>query len=258
MGSSPGLSKLRRLEEGGVLLLNAPGALLACHDKLATALRLAQAGLPHPRTAHVDASSLVDVSGPVVVKPRFGSWGEDVVLCRDRSELERHLRRIAERPWFVRQGALVQEFVPTNGRDLRLVVAGGHVVGAVERHAPPGEWRTNVSLGAARHPVVPPPEASAAAIAAARAAGADLVGVDLLPTTSGFVVLELNGAVDFTAAYSLNGTDVFEHAVSRLAAVVALARPATATAAARPGDGEPETTISPRDGRPRGAYAQTD
>lgn len=227
-GVEPGLSQLRRLEERGVVLLNTPGALLTCHDKLATALRLAQAGVPHPRTALVDSESSLDgFGGPMVVKPRFGSWGADVVLCHDRSELERELRHIADRPWFIRQGALVQEFVPNRGHDLRLVVASGHVIGAVERHAAPGEWRTNVSLGATRRPIVPPPDAAAAAVAAARATGADLVGVDLLPTSSGFVVLELNGAVDFTAAYSLNGTDVFEDAVDRLAPAMALAHGAS-------------------------------
>jgi glutathione synthase/RimK-type ligase-like ATP-grasp enzyme len=130
-----------------------------------------------------------------VIKPRFGSWGRDVVLCRDVAELRRGLAELSERPWFRTQGALVQELVPPQGQDLRLVVAGGSVVGAVKRIAAEGEWRTNVALGAIREPVAPPPEACALAVAAAGAIEADLVGVDLLPKPDGgYVVLELNGA----------------------------------------------------------------
>ena len=81
--------------------------------------------------------------------------------------------------------------------DLRLVVAGGSVVGAARRIARSGEWRTNAALGAQVEPVEPPPIARALALSAAQATRADLVGVDLLPTPNGgFVVLELNGAVD--------------------------------------------------------------
>jgi glutathione synthase/RimK-type ligase-like ATP-grasp enzyme len=88
----------------------------------------------------------------------------------------------------------------------------------VKRIAPVGEWRTNVALGARREPVVPPPEACSIALAAAAAIGGDLVGVDLLPADVGtWVVLEVNGAVDFTSAYSL-GDDVFAMASAAFAA----------------------------------------
>ena len=76
------------------------------------------------------------------------------------------------------------------------------MIGAVKRIARPGEWRTNVALGAVRVRVDPSPAACELAIAAAAAIGADLVGVDLLPTGPGrYVVLELNGAVDFAPVY---------------------------------------------------------
>jgi hypothetical protein len=57
------------------------------------------------------------------------------------------------------------------------------------------------------------------ALAAAAAVGADLVGVDLLPAPDGgHLVLELNGAVDFTSDYSLGSRDVFDEAAGALAA----------------------------------------
>ena len=216
-GVEPGLSELRWLGRRGFDVLNAAGSLLAAHDKLETALRLARFGIPHPRTTHVGDDAFPALTPPVVVKPRFGSWGWDVELCETDGELRRTLRLLRRRSWFLRQGALVQELVPSRGRDLRLVVAGGEVVGAVERHAAPGEWRTNVAVGGHRRRVAPPPDAEATALAAAAAVGADLVGVDLLPAPAGgWFVLELNGAVDFTDEYSIDGRDVFAAAAARL------------------------------------------
>jgi [lysine-biosynthesis-protein LysW]--L-2-aminoadipate ligase len=215
-GIENGLWELARLQGAGVRVLNGPEPLVAAHDKLATARSLEAAGVPHPRTAHVtDPDCPIPFSPPVVVKPRFGSWGKDVVLCEDLAALRRCLADDANRVWFRTHGAIVQELVPPLGHDLRIVVAGSSVVGAVRRVARPGEWRTNVALGARRERVSPPPEARALAVAAARAIHADLVGVDLLPTPDGgHVVLELNGAVEFNQQYALDDGDVFERTLS--------------------------------------------
>jgi RimK family alpha-L-glutamate ligase len=205
-GVDDGLAALGALLARGVRTLNPPSALLGAHDKLLTSRLLHGAGLPHPRTSFLaPGAPLPTVTGPVVVKPRFGSWGRDVVVCEDGRALERHVRTLARRRWFRVQGALVQELVPPQGRDLRIVVAGGAIVGAISRVAPPGEWRTNVALGATRVPVDPPASACALAVQAAAAAGADLIGVDMLPDEAGgYVVLELNGAVEFTTEYTLD------------------------------------------------------
>ena len=209
-GPEPGLELLGGLESESVVVLNPAGALLAAHDKLMTALKLSAAGLPHPRTAHVGTGSRTKLEFPVVVKPRFGSWGRDVVLCRSSAELERCLREIRRKQWFRRQGALVQELVEPRGYDLRVLVAAGQVVGAVRRVAARGEWRTNIALGGSRSSAALSPEACLLAVRTAAAVGMDLVGVDLLPDgDGGWIVLEANGAVDFTSDYSLGGGDVF-------------------------------------------------
>jgi RimK family alpha-L-glutamate ligase len=210
-GVEDGWWNLKRIELEGAHVLNRTGGLRACHDKLATALMLGRDGVPHPRTALVDGrSDLPSLEWPAVVKPRFGSWGKEVVLIRGRRALDRHLKRISREDWFLRHGALVQEFIPNNGSDLRVVIAGDKLIGTISRVAAPGEWRTNVSLGGIRRPAFPPPEARALALRAVRAVGADFVGVDLLRRPDGsYVVLELNGAVDFTPSYSLGGVDIF-------------------------------------------------
>jgi [lysine-biosynthesis-protein LysW]---L-2-aminoadipate ligase len=217
-GVEPGLPLLRRLSTQGVRVLNDAAALLAAHDKAATARCLAWRGIPHPRTLHLQPGQAPPRPlSPVVLKPRFGSWGRDVFLCRSRTDLLARLDEVRGRSWFRRHGVIVQEFVPHEGEDLRVLVARGRVVGAVTRVAPPGEWRTSVALGATPHPVVPSRRACEMATAAAAAVGADLVGVDLLPMSAGrYAVLEVNGAVEFSSEYSLTDRDVFVEVALRV------------------------------------------
>jgi RimK family alpha-L-glutamate ligase len=213
-GIEPGLWRLARLGRQGVQVMNGPLALLAAHDKLSTALFLGRAGVAQPRTAHLRDGSVPPFPAPYVVKPRFGSWGRDVYLCRDEAELRARLARLRRRRWFRRQGALVQSLVQPTGRDLRVVVAGSRVVGAIERHARPGEWRTNVALGAVRRRAHPPPGARTLALRAAAALGLDLAGVDIASDETGRrYVLEVNGAVDFNPTYA---DDVFVAAAAAL------------------------------------------
>ena len=215
-GIEPGAWAFETLAARGCRLLNRRDAILAAHDKRRTAKVLVDAGLPHPATQVVRRVDVeVDLEPPFVVKPPFGSWGEDVVLCADRAALSTCLHKLGDRDWFRATGAVVQELVPPIGHDLRLVVAGRRVVGAIERVAPAGEWRTNVALGGIRRPVVPPPRACELGVAAATALGIDLAGIDLLPVGAGeYVVLELNAAVEFTPEYAEE--DVYATAVAAL------------------------------------------
>jgi [lysine-biosynthesis-protein LysW]--L-2-aminoadipate ligase len=224
-GVEPGLLELLLLERGGTLVLNKASALLTTHDKLRTAAALRRAGLPHPATWHLPPCARARrPSAPVVLKPRFGSWGRDVCLCRRDAEVAEVLRRLETLPWFARHGVLVQEVVASPGFDLRLVVAGGRVVGAVERHPRQDEWRTNVSAGASRFPTTPGKQARAIAVSAARAVEADLVGVDLMPQPGGdFVVIEVNGAVDFDPSYS-HERDVYGEVAAALGLIPDAAR----------------------------------
>jgi hypothetical protein len=91
-GVEPGLWALGRLAALGVTVLNPGRTLIAAHDKLATASALNAANLPHPRTVHIAPwLELPELEPPLVLKPRFGSWGEDVIRCNDDEGVERGL-----------------------------------------------------------------------------------------------------------------------------------------------------------------------
>jgi RimK family alpha-L-glutamate ligase len=226
-GVERGTEELEQLAASGAVLLNPPSALVAAHDKLLTARILRRAGVPHPRTWLIAEGVLSPAPElPVVLKPRFGSWGRDVVLCPTADDLDRELEHFAQRSWFQEQGVLAQELVPPLGWDLRIVVAGGRVVGAARRVAAPGEWRTNVALGARSEPVTPPALAKTLALEAAAAIRGDLVGIDLLPLGDSFVVSEVNGAVDFKLRYALGPGNIFRNAVHELVRVAQLRRAA--------------------------------
>ena len=65
----------------------------------------------------------------------------------------------------------------------------------------PGEWRTNVSLGGRAEPCRLDSEAERLALAAARAIGAEMAGVDLIADLDlgGLVVLEVNAVPGWRA-----------------------------------------------------------
>lgn len=214
-GVEPGLLDLLELEARGVRLINNARAIVNAHDKLRTARRLAAAGVPQVETTHVRRGDPLNFKLPIVVKPRFGSWGKDVFRCDDEQSVRDVFSTIAKRGWFKRHGAIVQPLMPPMGRDLRLLVANDAVVGAEARVAAPGEWRTNISLGGSHLPLEPGSDPKDVAVAAAAAIDADFVGVDLMPSLSGYVVLEINAAVEFDVGYATEG-DVFARAAIAL------------------------------------------
>jgi RimK family alpha-L-glutamate ligase len=208
-GVEDGIWIVNQLEARGVRVFNRPSALLAAHDKLITARLLRAAGLPHPRTARLDASSSIGgLAYPIVAKPRYGSWGRCIERCDDQAALDHYVARMKHEAWWA-TGGIVQELVPPYPNDLRVIVSGGEVVGAAARVPALGEWRTNVALGATSASTAPPSEARELALAAVRALGIDFGGVDLLPDGDTWVVLEVNGAVDVRTHYAL-GREIFD------------------------------------------------
>jgi len=103
----------------------------------------------------------------------------------------------------------VQRAIEHVGYDLRIFVVGGRVIGAIERRAPAGEWRTNVAIGGAATAVDISPELESVALTAAAVVGADYAGVDVLPARDGSAyVLEVNGIPGWQGLQHATGVDV--------------------------------------------------
>ncbi len=171
-----GLWALGALAARGVHVLNDPASLLAAHDKLLTARLFRRRSIPHPvHDPHSERTNSARAAGIRSCSSRAsGAGAARCIAARTARRLAGALARVRETAWYRRHGALVQELVPPQGYDLRVLVAAGRVVGAVYRVAAAGEWRTNIALGGVRRPVIdPPPEACALAVAAARATGID-------------------------------------------------------------------------------------
>jgi len=116
--------------------------------------------------------------------------------------------------------SFLQEFLSDGGRpsDVRVYVVGGAVVGAMRRHAPEGEWRTNVARGGEIEDVTGELGAKPRRIArtAATATGLDLAGVDLMSAGGGWHVLEVNATAGFRGLFSATGVSPAPH-IARLA-----------------------------------------
>ena len=213
---------LHWLEERGVAVVNAPRAIERCVDKFYTSALLQEAGLPTPETVVCErldvAMGAVRAMGDVVIKPLFGAMGHGMVRVSDPDTAWRVLRALE----LARAVYYVQQTIDHGGRDVRVLVIGGRVLGAIARVAPEGEWRTNVSRGGEARAVELPPAWARLALDAARVVGADYAGVDLLPAPDGSAyVLEVNGIPGWEGLQRATGIDVADAIVAQLEARVA-------------------------------------
>jgi ribosomal protein S6--L-glutamate ligase len=101
----------------------------------------------------------------------------------------------------------VQQFVPHDGIDWRLMVIGDDVLGM--KRANPDDWRTNISLGGRPAPLEVTVELAQLARRAAAAVGASVAGVDLLPGRDGrLYAIEVNAVPGWRALSEVTGVDV--------------------------------------------------
>ncbi|WP_211245970.1 lysine biosynthesis protein LysX [Actinomadura oligospora] len=199
------------LEARGVATVNRSDVIAVCGDKLRTSLALERAGVPSPRTAVAlspdeGADAAERMGFPVVLKPLAGSWGRLVAAARDRDSAEALLEHRAALPSPLQHIVYLQEFVDKPGRDIRVIVAGDQVVGATYRYS--DGWRTNAARGARSEPCPLVPDLVAPALAAARAVGGGVLGVDLVEGQDGPLVLEVNHAVEFQGFQAAHGDAV--------------------------------------------------
>ena len=212
---------LHWLENRGVRVVNSPRAIERSVDKFYTTTLLHHAGLLVPETVVCerveDAMAAVRSMGDVVIKPIFGSLGHGMVRVSDPDVALRVVRALDQ----IRSVFYVQRAIDHSGHDLRVFVVGGRVLGAIERRAPAGEWRTNVAIGGSATAVDISPEIEQVALRAAAAVGADYAGIDVLPARDGSLyVLEVNGIPGWEGLQQATGLDVAAAIVEHLERVL--------------------------------------
>jgi RimK family alpha-L-glutamate ligase len=217
---------LHWIEARGVPVMNSPRTIERTVDKFYTTALLREAGLPTPETVVCEnteeAVAAVRAMGAAVIKPLFGSLGEGMVRVSDPDVARRIVRSLEQ----VHAVFYVQREIDHGGRDVRVFVVGGRVLGAIERRAPAGEWRTNIARGAAARPCDVSGRWEDLAVGAAAAVGADYAGVDLLPSRDGDVfVLEVNGLPGWQGLQQATGLDVADAIVTQLELKVRGTRP---------------------------------
>ena len=213
------------LESKGILVVNRAYVSEICGNKLWSTLALIKAGVPTPRTiiAFTPESALKaaeEIGYPVVLKPLVGSWGRMVVALRDREEAEAIIELRSQMNGALNQIFYVQEKVRRPPRDIRCVVVGDRVVTAVYRVAAPGEWRTNVARGGSTEPCPLTKEVEDIALKAAQAVGGGVLGVDMMESSSGLVVHEVNSTVEFRGAQSATNTRIADEIVDYVVKLV--------------------------------------
>jgi len=145
--------------------------------------------IPHPRTRvfygnHQKSKILKHFQFPFVAKiPRGSALGRGIYLIQNKAELAAYNR--------LTRAAYIQEYLEID-RDLRVVVICGRIIHAYWRIARPGEFRTNLSQGAAISFDNIPDEGLALALTTARLCQLDDVGLDICFCRGRYWVLEAN------------------------------------------------------------------
>lgn len=211
---------LARLEVSGGVVINPARAIEAAVDKFLTTAKLQAAGLMVPRTICCQTAdealiAFEQLGGDVVLKPLFGSEGRGITRLTDENLALRAFKMLTQ------LGAVLylQEFVPHEGHDIRLMVIGERILGM--RRINQLDWRTNISRGATAEAFVPSEKLLEVARRAAAAVHAPLAGVDLLPGKDGrLYAIEVNAVPGWKGLATALDVDVARLVLDFVAAQV--------------------------------------
>lgn len=206
-----GTSVVRQFEMMGSFSVNESVAISRSRDKLRSMQLLSRKGIGLPRTGFAHSPDNIkdlikNVGGaPVVVKLLEGTQGIGVVLAETNKTAE----SIIEAFMGIKANILVQEFIKeAGGADIRCFVIGDKVVAAMKRQGQEGEFRSNLHRGGSATLVKLSRDERATAVAAAKAMGLNVCGVDLLRSSRGPVVMEVNSSPGLEGIETATNKDV--------------------------------------------------
>ena len=210
------ISVLEAMEFSGIRVFNSAYSHRRAKDKLATLVWLAHHGIPIPRTTVTERLAVAVASTKrykdIVSKPLRGSQGQGIFRLDD-PDLAFRIFKILQT---ANQTMLIQEFIETPGRDIRVFVVGNRVIGAMYRYAKPGAWKTNVSRGGKPEECPISKDLEQLAINASKAMQMDFAGIDLLESKTGLVVSEVNSAPNWSGLQKATGIDAAEEIIDHI------------------------------------------
>ena len=201
------------LEGLGSRVINPLHGAIMCGNKMYAHMLLEKAGVKTPRAISAFSESAavaaLDKFGyPVVIKPTVGSWGRLIALLRDK-ESAKAIIEDREHMFPIYQIYYFEEFVERPPRDIRAIVVGERVVGAIYRYSGDGEWKTNMALGGHAEVCPVTKELEDICVKATRALGGQIVGVDLMESKNdGLMVHEVNNTTEFKNTVRVTGVDI--------------------------------------------------
>lgn len=214
-----GCAVVRQFEMMGVYAANESIAISRSRDKLRALQLLSRKGIGMPITGFAnkpgDIPDLISMVGgaPLVIKLLEGTQGIGVVLAETKKAAE----SVIEAFLGLKANILVQEFIKeSNGSDIRCFVIGDKVVAAMKRQGPEGDFRSNLHLGGNAEVVKITALERKTAVAAVKAMGLVVAGVDILRSSRGPLVLEVNSSPGLEGIETSTGIDVASQIVEHI------------------------------------------
>src|SRR5210317_24303 len=208
---------IRHLEKLGVTLINGSDAIDNVKDKLYSQQILGQSNLPVPKTMlvkHPINIGLVEknIKYPMIVKTLSGSYGSGVFMVEDRKQF-RQIMKMAELS-NSSYNIIIQECIEDSlGRDLRVLVVNGKVVGCMMRQSVDGDFRANITRGGEAIPYQIDDDIEWIGGECARLLDLDIAGVDLLFHKDKYMICEVNSAPGFEGMEKYTKINVAEKMV---------------------------------------------
>ena len=214
------VSMMEHLELSGSLVVNPTYAYRKVKDKYSMICTLAKAGLQIPKTYVTEMANWAyrasqDFS-QIVYKPIVGALGFGSMKF-DNSDMAFNAFKTLER---LGQPLYIQEYFDKPSRDIRAFVLGDKVLASIYRIGAPGKWKTNVAQGSQVKAAKLSAELEGISLKAVEAVGLLYAGVDIMETSSGPVILEVNGSPSWQGLQQATGINVAEYLVKFAADIV--------------------------------------
>lgn len=214
-----GCAVLRQFEVGGVYSINESIAITRSRDKLRAHQLLARKGIGQPVTSYAHSARATDkliesVGGaPLILKLTESTHGNGVLLAETKKAAEALINAFRG----IGSDFLVQEFIrEAGGSDIRCFVVGRKVIAAMQRKAVKGEYRSNLHRGGTAEVIRLRPEERALAVRAAQVMGLDLAGVDIIRSSHGPLVIEVNSSPGLEGIETATGKNVADKIIEYL------------------------------------------